>query len=123
METEILENAKMLLGISDGNSDALLSFLIKDTEEAVMAHCRITIVPYQLHGLIANIVSDIYRDRGYGNPSDNRSVRSVTEGERRVEFESGGIMPAFDCYLSRLQPFMNRAARLPSELEARHEEI
>lgn len=114
MELEILENTKMLLGIEDDAANALLLFLIKDTADAVMSYCRIAIVPNQLYGLIAQIAAEIYRSRGYESPGTSRTVKSVTEGERRVEFES--TVSYFDNYISRLEPFVNKSARLPSEM-------
>lgn len=115
MELEILENTKMLLGIKDDTANSLLLFLIKDTINAVMSYCRIVIVPNQLYGLIAQIVAEVYRSRGYENPETSRQVKSITEGERRVEFES--TVSYFNSYLPRLEPFVNRSARLPSEMK------
>lgn len=119
MELEILENTKMLLGIEDTEKDNLLMFLIKDTIDAVMKYCRIEVLPRQLYGLIAQITAELYRSRSYGDGEFTRAVKSVTEGERRVEFESSSAF--FDSYVSRLEPFINKSARLPSDLEVRDE--
>lgn len=123
MELEILNNAKMLLAPEDGASeeekmktDALLTFLISDTIGAVMKYCRIEVLPRQLYGLIAQIAAELYRSRGYGDGADAPAVKSVTEGERRVEFEDSSAV--FASFVSRLKPFINKSARLPSETEA-----
>ncbi len=129
MELEILENAKMLLGIStpegaDENesdkTDAVLTFLITDTIDAVMKYCRIEVLPRQLYGLIAQIVCELYRSRGYGDSESGAAVKSVTEGDRRVEFE--GTSEVFSEFASRLEPYIDKSARLPSQLEASDDE-
>lgn len=125
MELEILENAKMLLGVSAAEdtgesetTDATLAFLITDTIDAVMKYCRIEVLPRQLYGLIAQIVCELYRSRGYGE--SGAAVKSVTEGDRSVEFE--GVSEVFSEFASRLEPFINKSARLPSQLEASGDE-
>ena len=114
MELEILENSKMLLGIDCDDFNEILLFLIRDTIEAVIAYCKIAIVPNQLYGLIAQIVAEIYRTRGYGRSDVSRGIKSITEGDRKVEFESD--VSCFERYVSRLEPFVNKSARLPSDL-------
>lgn len=114
MELEILENTKMLLGLDGEEKDTVIAFLICDMIDAVMAYCRIEVLPRQLYGLIAQMCAELYRSRGYGENAP--SVKSVTEGERRVEFESADGL--FSDYSKRLEPFVNKSARLPSELEA-----
>lgn len=111
MELEILENTKMLLGLDDTEKDSVIAFLICDTIDAVMAYCRIEVLPRQLYGLIAQMCAEYYRSRGFGE--NERTVKSVTEGERRVEFESASGL--FADYSKRLEPFVNKSARLPSE--------
>lgn len=108
MELEILADTKMLLGISDESEDKLLLFLINDTAAAVTAYCRIAVVPNQLYGLIAQIAAELYRARG-----ETRAVKALTEGDRRVEFDD---LPRFENYISRLEPFVNRMGKVPSEL-------
>lgn len=116
MEQEILKNTKMLLGLdeSDAQTDDLLLFLIRDTADAIMKYCRIDIISRQLYGIIAQIVSDLYSSQSKGE----RDLKSVTEGERRVEFESRKSSGAvFEAYALRLEPFVNKSARLPSDME------
>ena len=106
--TEILDNAKMLLGIADGSADEKLTFYINDITEAIKAHCRIEFLPVQLYGLAAQMAARLYEN-------ELSNVRSITEGERRVEFELGAPS-IIDDYGERLRPFINRAGRLPSEV-------
>lgn len=118
MECEILNDTKMLLEITDGEKDALIGFYIKDIIDAVLKHCRIDVIPRQLYGLIAQMAAELCRTRENGG-----EVKAVTEGERRVEFESRGALGTiFEGYATRLEPFVNKSARLPSDMEVRDEE-
>ena len=118
MESEILENIRMLVGTTDGEMDELIEFYAKDTIDAVLKYCRIDVVPRQLYGLIAQIAADMCAAHENGG-----NVKSVTEGERRVEFESGEeLNSVFESYALRLEPFVNKSARLPSDTEVRDEE-
>lgn len=42
----------MLLGIKDDEQDSLLSFLIEDTVNMIMAYCHIDVLPRQLESLV-----------------------------------------------------------------------
>lgn len=121
MELEILENTKILLGIDSetdtGEHDALLKFLIDDIIGEIMKYCRIEVLPRQLYGIAAQMAAELFRSNIDGS---DRAVKSITEGDRRVEFE--GLSERFAGYAQRLKPFVNKSARLPSEMEARDEQ-
>ncbi|MCD8391209.1 MAG: phage head-tail connector protein [Firmicutes bacterium] len=108
MIEEILSGVKVILDIDDTSKDDILSFYIDDIENAVLAYCRIEFVPKQLYGLIAQIAAEIYTG------SDGR-VASLTEGDRKVEFESRSQI-VLNAYKERLKPFRNTAGRVPSEV-------
>ena len=61
---EQLGTLKMLLGIKDDEQDSLLSFLIEDTVNMIMAYCHIDILPRQLESLVPKISADMYRVKG-----------------------------------------------------------
>ena len=63
----------MLLGIKDDEQDSLLSFLIEDTVNMIMAYCHIDVLPRQLESLVPKIAADMYRAKGYG---DSKSPRA-----------------------------------------------
>ena len=108
MIEEILNNAKMLAAIPDETADEKLTFYINDIIEAILAYCRIEFLPKQLYGLVSQIAAKMYSDGG-------SNIKSLTEGERRVEFESSAPSVIGD-YYDRLKPFMNIAGRVPSEV-------
>ena len=49
----------MLLGIKDDEQDSLLSFLIEDTVNMIMAYCHIDVLPRQLESLVPKIAADM----------------------------------------------------------------
>ena len=110
-KTEFLYAAKLLLGIKDGESDELILLLIDETIDAVMSYCHIEVMPRQLEGFIPSMAAARYRENAAGG------IRSVTEGERRVEY--GGSTDFMSAYKDRLKPFMSRTVWLPSDLEGR----
>lgn len=115
-KTEILTAVKLLLGIENNENDELLVFLIEDTTEAVLSYCRLEVLPRQLVSLIPTIVARKYRS------NSNMGVKSVTEGERRVEY----CDEAYDFlqeYAMRLKPFVSRKVQVPSEVDTNDKSI
>ena len=108
MIEEILNNAKMLADVTDEKADGRLTFYINDIIEAIIAYCRIEFLPKQLYGLVAQIAAKMYA-------GGDSNIKSMTEGERRVEFELSAPSVIGD-YYDRLKPFVNVAGRVPSEV-------
>lgn len=111
MDSEILNNAKMLLEISDNSKDELLLFYIDDIKSAVLSYCRIDNIPITLMKLISQIVADIYK-------KSDKSIISVTEGDRKIDFLPSS-KTVIDEYYERLKPFRNISATLPSDIGKR----
>ena len=115
MNTEnITEYAKMLLDEVDGSKDAVIKFLAEDVAGAILAYCRIEIFPEQLTGLAAMITADLYRERYLGEGS----VKSVSEGDRSVSYDTVTAGSIIGDYEARLLPFVNRKGRVPSDIQS-----
>lgn len=83
----LLEQVKLLLGITDAEKDALLSLLCDTVTAQVKAYCRITDVTNTgLQSVVADMVVNRYRSRGYGKTDNPRTVTAVTEGDTKLEF-------------------------------------
>ena len=81
----------MLLGIKDDEQDNLLSFLIDDTVNMIMAYCHIDVLPRQLESLVPKIAADMYRAKGYGDSKSPEVVKTVlSEIKADVQPYSGG---------------------------------
>ena len=114
--SQIVGDVKLLLGITDNNGDRILELLIEDT--AVLAYCRIEVLPYQLCGLIAQMAVKSYRANGYGAVETPTEVKSISEGDRSISFEQkNGANGILSDYKSRLKPFVNLKGRVPSEIK------
>ncbi len=111
---QILRDTKTLLGIDDYSKDEILSIIVDDCVNAVLAYCRIDVLPNQLTGLVAQISAKKYRTEYLSGEAG--VVSSVTEGDRRIDFsvpEQNGIT---EDYAERLKPFMNIKGKVPSEV-------
>ena len=113
----MLRKLKMLLGIKDESKDELLSFLIDDVVNLIMGYCRICFLPRPLESLVPVVVADMYRAKGYGNESAPEIVKSVSEGQRSVSFDSKTPDSDFlTNYYDRLKPFVNHRGKVPSDV-------
>ncbi|MBQ3463132.1 MAG: phage head-tail connector protein [Clostridia bacterium] len=107
-KTDFLNAAKLLLGITNDESDELLSYLIDDCENAVLSYCHIDVLPRQLEGFIPQMAAAMYQERQKGG------VKSITEGERHIEY-GDTKMDYLTEYAQRLRPFISREAFVPSD--------
>ena len=106
----------MLLGIKDDEQDNLLSFLIDDTVNMIMAYCHIDVLPRQLESLVPKIAADMYRAKGYGDSKSPEVVNSISEGDRSVTYTETDNDKIFSNYYKRLDPFRKRKGRVPSDI-------
>lgn len=116
---DILPTVKALLGITDSEHDTVLEMYIEDTITAVLAYCRIDVLPYQLQGLIAQMAAGTYRISGYGSSELPQDVTSISEGDRSLSFKARGstsMSGVMEDYRSRLEPWVNRRGRVPSDV-------
>lgn len=116
VKSEALDRLKMLLGIKDNEQDGLLSFLIDDCINLILGYCRIDILPRQLESLVPTIAADMYRAKGYGQKTAPEIIKSISEGENSVSYESRNPKSDFlSNYYERLNPFKNRRGYVPSD--------
>ena len=116
---DIMPTVKALLGITDSEHDTVLEMYIEDTITAVLAYCRIDVLPYQLQGLIAQMAAGAYRISGYGSSELPQDVTSISEGDRSLSFKARGstsMSGIMEDYRSRLEPWVNRRGRVPSDV-------
>lgn len=124
MEEQNLNNAlgtlKMLLGIRDDEQNSLLSFLIEDSVNAVLAYCRIEVLPRQLESVVPALAADMYRAKGYGKTEAPSVVKSISQGERSISYADNNLSndSILTNYYKRLNPFRNRKGRVPSDVKS-----
>lgn len=110
-KAEMLADTKLLLGINDNSSDEILTYIIDDVVNMVLSYCRLEILPYQLQGLIPQMAVSVYNTR-----QNIAGVSAITEGDRKIEYRSAAKV--ISDYYSRLKPFVNCRAKLPSEVQS-----
>ena len=118
IKKEILADVKMLSGLTGEEHDEILLFLIEDAVNSALAYCRLEFLPRQLFGLIAQMVVKLWRNGDYGNSDADFAVKAIAEGDRRIEFDTSADSVLGE-YRDRLKPYVNKVARLPSELDAK----
>ena len=115
-KNEAVSTVKMLLGIENNEQDSLLSFLIEDCVNLILGYCRIEILPRQLESLVPVITADLYRDKGYGKETAPEIIKSISEGENSVSYDSENSNGDFlSNYYKRLNPFKNKRGYVPSD--------
>lgn len=116
LKAQALTTAKMLLGIKDSESDVLLSFLIDDAINLVLGYCRINTLPRQLESIVPSLAAEMYRRKGYGSVEMPETVKAISEGERSVTYADNiSEEDLLTSYYERLNPFVNRKGRVPSD--------
>ena len=110
-KNEILDAVKLLLGIKDNDKDDVLMLLIEDTVNSVLTYCGIDVLPRQIVSFIPTLTVKRY------TANQNGCVKSVTEGERKVEYSDKNYDYLKE-YAIRLKPFISRKVKVPSEVIA-----
>ena len=109
-KTEAIAVVKLLLGLRDNNSDAVIGLIIDEVTDAVLSYCHIKVMPRQLEGFIPFIAARRFNENAAGG------IKSITEGDRRIEYGDTKTDYLSE-YAERLRPFVSRAAFVPSDLD------
>lgn len=89
-EFDFLPNIKLLLGITDDNSDEILQLYISIMEREILNYCNIRELPPALNYTLCQMVADLYNDnRKNTSGKIVGNVSSVSEDGRTVSFTSG----------------------------------
>ena len=116
---ERLDTAKMLLGLTGTDKDAVLKYLLDDAESMILSYCRIEFLPRPLESVIPSIAADMYRASGYGTEDAPKDIQTLSEGSRSVSYKSNrpNRETILKNYYQRIKPFKNRKGRVPSECD------
>jgi hypothetical protein len=93
---KLLEQVKLLLGISGTDKDTLLTLLCDNVTAQVKTYCRISDVSDAgLQGIMADIVVTRYRARGYGQEATPKVLSGLSEGDvsftyKAAQYETTG---------------------------------
>ena len=83
----MIEIIKMLLGIdvTDHSKDEILNHFINQAAKMVLSYCNVTELSSDHDGTIADLAVCLYKNK------DGIGYKQMTEGERSITFEGGGI--------------------------------
>lgn len=114
----MLKKLKLLLNIDteDYSKDELLSFVIDDCVNLITSYCHTDEVPTKLESLVPIMAADMWRRKGYGNEAAPKEVKSISQGDRSVSYQSTVLDTEtfLKEYEARLKPF--RRGRVPSDV-------
>ncbi|MGL5514683.1 MAG: phage head-tail connector protein [Sporomusa sp.] len=114
---DILNNAKLLAGISDSTYDDLLSLYVEMVVQSILNYCNRIELPDELRLAAAQMVADMYSQN---NTSEGKTggVSSVSEAGRTVSFNSSSIQTLIEYKLEERNVQLN-GFRLPYRITDR----
>jgi hypothetical protein len=85
----MLDQIKLLLGISDDSKDGILNYLINAVTVLVKKYCHLSDVSStNLQNIIIDFIVDRYRSKQYGKSDAPQIVSSISEGDTKVSFNT-----------------------------------
>lgn len=110
----MLDQLKLLLGISGEEQDAVLTFVLDAVTDLVLSYCNLDEIPPRLESVIVRMAADQFRSEGYGQTAAPQAAQSVTRGDVTVSYGSNSSAAAeitgagkslLDDYRSQLNAF------------------
>lgn len=77
----MLENIKLVLGITDNSKDSLIQYYINSYQNIILAYCNILELPVQLESVIERLIIS----KMSGNDG---TIKSETIGDYRVDYNT-----------------------------------
>lgn len=110
----MLKQIKLILGIKDEKHDGILKIILDAVVGYALTYCHLTTLPDGAKAVVTLIVAEQYRMAGYGD--DSRVVKSITDGEEKIEFDTAVEAAKLAQYKAMLEPYRCRKALLPSDV-------
>ena len=107
-----LTKLKQYLGIRDDEQDAILKFIMEDTEEIILNYCNIDQIPKGLLHTSYRMAMDLYRNENVGCEEDAVSVSSITVGDTSTSFRQTANDSFKDSILKNYRKILNRYRKL-----------
>lgn len=83
-----VEKLKTLLGITTGDKDFIVEFILAKASDMICNYCNIDTVPVGLENVMLNMAVDLYRAESLGQEQVEGAVKSISEGDVTVSFSS-----------------------------------
>lgn len=111
-----IDTVKILLGMTDSDSDEMLEIIIGETEEYIKDYCHVEDIPQKLKSMVPFMAADLYRAKSYGMAELPSDIKSLTQGTRKVEYEVKRPADIFSVYNAQLKK--HRKGRMPSDISS-----
>ncbi len=114
-----MDELKLILGIDGDDKDELLSFVLSLSERLILSWCRIDEIPEEIGDTKTALAARIWRRGRYGQEFPKGDIKTISEGERSVSYESFSAGETEDMlagFYAVLEPFRNKRGRLPDDL-------
>ena len=82
----LLDQSKLLLGLTDDSKDNLLTYIGNVVNSMAMKYCRVAVAPDDFEIVLAPMVVERYRANGWGQEEAPQTVESVSDGNEKVSF-------------------------------------
>lgn len=89
---DILKTIKILLSITDENSDDIINIYMDMTKQQILNYCNLTTIPTELNYTIVNIVIELYTL----NKVEEDKISSISEAGRSVSFDTNYKLNRYD---------------------------
>lgn len=76
----MLDDIKLMLGIEDDKSDAVLNLMLRDAEQSVLDYCHVKKLPPALESFVRNLVVQQFTVQNEGN------IHSVKRGDTQTTY-------------------------------------
>ena len=116
MEDKMLESLKDWLGITDTEQDAALTETLSACQSIALAYCRRKEACEGLCRVIVMMAVKMWRTSAHGTAEAVMPVKSVSEGDRNVSFDTGTAVFDASEFYALLEPFRRRCGRTPSAI-------
>lgn len=84
----MLEEIKMLLGITDQSQDKCIEFVLSRVTNRIKKYCNLTTIPTQLKETVVQICVDTYKVSMLGSAKNEGEVKNISKGDTSTSFRT-----------------------------------
>lgn len=85
----MLENIKLMLGITDNKHDDMIMLYLAKVETVVVEYCNVDALSGALTSFIEDKVVSIMKSKVGGGTENTGEIKSVTRGDTKIEYNVG----------------------------------
>lgn len=105
----MLENIKMLLGLSDDTKDQMIHYYISKVTDEILSYCNLDELPSKLESIVENKVYGVLKPQFSTKSTDE--VKSVSRGDTKIEYNVNTNFEDVSLLLSNSEKMLCNAFR------------